>query len=573
MILIWGNPFYGKMENWDQITPSNSPRHVTLHQHSGKKGSIARRHSEVYTSWARPVRSQVCGEDIRRNLAQRKMRPQSSMGLGEKCLCAQNTDKATFHSPIEARAMPALTSKSPKGTRIRGWLWSINAHAEQKRFQLRWNGYFAEIQDSYDGGDRKWRSANKRKTTGLCLQSWSLRNSAITRWHACSFITWKTLRSKRKYLWVGQRSKVTSDQTREEDPLQDWKFPTLRCPRIVVKFWCQLVFYIATAGLIKYIFKSSNRATCRSGTRKLARYTKKPTKRKRGTTGGASGNRLRDLPYWLQEFTENLEDTEVPAPAHMSPDSESEHPAKVTSRKHRIYTHLPKDRNCEVCLRTKITRTPCRRRTDEAVPRAKKFGDLITADHKVLNEDGESRNNSRYVVVVQDLVTQRTQSYLCKTKTSQETEKFQESFSSLQKWHWQFFGIWQITCRSIMELLDFNITSIRDEWDCRKSSTKSKRRYLCCNVAIRLGWKMVGWFCGTLLPSAKCWRPPGRRENSSWKTIRRTIERTDHPFGAMVEYYPISSRDQARLHQFARKLYLEYSSDMHWLRVEFRKEM
>ena len=199
------------------------------------------------------------------------------------------------------------------------------------------------------------------------------------------------------------------------------------------KFWCQLVFYIATAGLIKYIFKSSNRATCRWGTRKLARYTKNPTKRKKGTTDGASGNRLRDIPDWLQEFTENLEDTEVPAPAHMSPDSDSERPTKVASRKHRIYTHLPKDRNCEVCLRTKITRTPCRRRTGEAVPRAKKFCDLMTADHKVLNEDGESRNNSRYVVVVQDLVTQRIQSYLCKTETSQLSEKFQESFSSRQK--------------------------------------------------------------------------------------------------------------------------------------------
>ena len=33
-----------------------------------------------------------------------------------------------------------------------------------------------------------------------------------------------------------------------------------------------------------------------------------------------------------------------------------------------------------------------------AVPRADIFGDLITADHKVLNEEGESRNNHRYAV-------------------------------------------------------------------------------------------------------------------------------------------------------------------------------
>ena len=115
---------------------------------------------------------------------------------------------------------------------------------------------------------------------------------------------------------------------------------------------------------------------------------------------------MRDLPEWLQEFTDNLEDTEVPALAHTSQDSDSERPTKVTTRNHGICTHFPKDRKCEICKRSKITRAPCKKYTGEAVPRAEKFGDLITADHKVLNEESESRNNRRYAVVVQDLVTQ-----------------------------------------------------------------------------------------------------------------------------------------------------------------------
>ena len=86
-----------------------------------------------------------------------------------------------------------------------------------------------------------------------------------------------------------------------------------------------------------------------------------------------------------------------------------------------------KNRNCEVCLRTKITRGPCRRRTGDTVLLAEKFGDLMTADHKVLNEEGESRYKHRYAVVVLDLATQWIKSYPCKTQTSQETEK------SLQK--------------------------------------------------------------------------------------------------------------------------------------------
>ena len=68
--------------------------------------------------------------------------------------------------------------------------------------------------------------------------------------------------------------------------------------------------------------------------------------------------------------------------------------------KHSVYTHFPKERHCEICRRTKITRAPCRRRSGGAVLRAEFFGDLITADHKVLSESCESRNNHRYAIVV-----------------------------------------------------------------------------------------------------------------------------------------------------------------------------
>ena len=50
----------------------------------------------------------------------------------------------------------------------------------------------------------------------------------------------------------------------------------------------------------------------------------------------------------------------------------------------------------------------------------KSYGDLTTAEHEVLNEGRESRNNHRYAVVVQVLATQWNP---CQAKTSQETEK------------------------------------------------------------------------------------------------------------------------------------------------------
>ena len=75
-----------------------------------------------------------------------------------------------------------------------------------------------------------------------------------------------------------------------------------------------------------------------------------------------------------------------------------------------------------------ITRVPCRRRNEGSIPRAEKFGDLMTADHKVPNEGSESRNNHWYAVVVQDLATQWIQSCPCKNKNSLETEKSLRKF-------------------------------------------------------------------------------------------------------------------------------------------------
>ena len=98
------------------------------------------------------------------------------------------------------------------------------------------------------------------------------------------------------------------------------------------------------------------------------------------------------LPEWLQEFRENLVDDEIPehGVSHASSSREmSLEPTfkrRVDLRKHSVYTHLSEDRNCEICQRTKITRAPCRRRIGRVVPRAENFGDLITADHKVLLE-------------------------------------------------------------------------------------------------------------------------------------------------------------------------------------------
>ena len=100
--------------------------------------------------------------------------------------------------------------------------------------------------------------------------------------------------------------------------------------------------------------------------------------------GAVQSDLLHDLPDWLQEFREHFVDESSPVepqgnPAPMGQNtSSSSHELPMESRakvdlgsgKHSIYTHFPKDPNCNICLKTKITRTYCRRRAGTVVPKA-----------------------------------------------------------------------------------------------------------------------------------------------------------------------------------------------------------
>ena len=148
-----------------------------------------------------------------------------------------------------------------------------------------------------------------------------------------------------------------------------------------------------------------------------------------------------EIAEWLQEFRKNWVDDEIPV--HGDSHASSSHEASLEPifkrredlGKHSADTHFPKDRNCEISKRTKITRAPCRRRSGRAVPRAENFGDLTTADHKVLSDKCESRYNHRHAVVVQDLATQWIQAYPCKTTTSQETQRSLQKFLEPERNH------------------------------------------------------------------------------------------------------------------------------------------
>ena len=180
---------------------------------------------------------------------------------------------------------------------------------------------------------------------------------------------------------------------------------------------------------------------------------------------------------------------------------------------------LPEDQNHKGTVQKTYwrSRTSCR-----------KFGDLITADHKVLSDGCESRNNHRYAVVVQDLAIQWIQSYPCKTKILRKHEGACKSswsrMGSLKSFTltipWQF--------GKACEDLSWNhctSTPHRSKTNgiCWESSPQSDRRYVCSVVAIKSGWKMVGRFHGMLYLSAKHSRSLVWWEDTTRKTFWRTI--------------------------------------------------
>ena len=90
-----------------------------------------------------------------------------------------------------------------------------------------------------------------------------------------------------------------------------------------------------------------------------------------------------------------------------------------------MFTHFPKDPNCEICQANKTQRAPCKNKTHgkpDDLPEPKKFADAMTSDHKVLNADDADRVGDQLAFIVQDRHTQWLQGFPCKSKNAQETK-------------------------------------------------------------------------------------------------------------------------------------------------------
>ena len=95
----------------------------------------------------------------------------------------------------------------------------------------------------------------------------------------------------------------------------------------------------------------------RSGQPVVKQANKIPKTHKKGPKIERSNPLCSDIPEWLQEFRENLVDDEIPEQGDSHASSSHEVSLEATFKrredlgKHSVYTHFPKDRNCEICQR------------------------------------------------------------------------------------------------------------------------------------------------------------------------------------------------------------------------------
>ena len=241
--------------------------------------------------------------------------------------------------------------------------------------------------------------------------------------------------------------------------------------------------------------------------------------------------------------------------------------AKVESGKHSIYSHFRKDLNYEICKRKKITRALCRKRTDTAVHRAEKFGDLIAANHNILSEGCESRHNHRYSVVVQDLTTVDTLIRHAKRKLLRKRNRaFKSSWS--RRGNQKSFTLTSIDIVKIFP----GILVRQHRTETNGITERAVRRVKEGTFAVFLPsgldkeWWADSMQCYCYLRNIQDLLLDGKTpyERRFGEPCKEPIV----PFGAMVDHLHTSAKDMSRLHQFGPKVvsgkFLGYALHAGW---------
>ena len=247
-------------------------------------------------------------------------------------------------------------------------------------------------------------------------------------------------------------------------------------------------------------------------------------------------------------------------PAHSSErvnsDSESDaSKVETQKRKHSFYTHFTKDRKRDICLTTKITRVPCRRRDKGSIPRAEKFADLTTADHKEVNPRTITGTLSWY-----KMSPLNGYNLICeKTRIRRRWRRVYESFLSRHRSQKLFIQTIHENLANPVKNYHGIIERLhlyRSETNGIAERTVRRVKEGTSAVLLQSGLDDKWWSdsveCYCCLRNVQELVAEGK--NHYERRFGEPVKGQQFFFGAMVENHPISTRDPSTLHQFGKKV-------------------
>ena len=281
------------------------------------------------------------------------MRPQSSVGFGEKKFASLKIRIKHVSLSYWSEGNAGTHFNETTGARIVVDSGASMHMMSKKRIKLRRDGHGKKVQNPNRSVDCKRKSAHPRGGTSVRPWLESVRNRATTRRNASCPIA-------RQALIKTTDTPVSGSAVKSHDwpqhYLQDRQFCTSCRSQVICQSRKKFVFNYPITRIAGT--RGSSSIWEESGGNLIFRFSIRVKWRNLlGETWAGiwrndkkeKNDSLADMPFRL-DFTDNLIPIEVHAPAHISQDSDPEHSTKVWTKswKHSIFTHCPKDRNCDV---------------------------------------------------------------------------------------------------------------------------------------------------------------------------------------------------------------------------------
>ena len=237
---------------------------------------------------------------------------------------------------------------------------------------------------------------------------------------------------------------------------------------------------------------------------------------------------------------------------------------------HNIFTHFPKDPACRICQLSKVQKAHCKIKTEhkgDDLPIPQKFGDAITCDHKILNEDQEDAEEQHNIFVILDRYSQFLQAYAAKQKSTEETKKaFQRYFEPNQEPEHVYSDNSKEIKKACDELGYTHDTSTPHRSETNGVAERAVRRVREGTAAVltQSGFTEHWW---SLAMQAFCFLRCVVDKLDNGQTAYFNRFGVDYsgpaiPFGALVEYFPKNAKDETKVHPMGNQrlpaIFVEY---------------